>query len=226
LPGALKVVTDPPGLESLKETARLSPEIDPRAERRRQAFVEMAQHAFFDKGFAGTSMSSIAASVGGSKTTLWNYFPSKEALFAAVVDDIVEHYGLALSIELPEDERVEIVLQGFGAALLNTVLSDPVMALHRLVLGEASRFPQLAKVFHDRGARRGQQRLSAYISSAMRRGMLRDGDATIAARQFAGLCLSGSIQLALLGIQEKPEPEMIATEVSDAVNVAIRAWGI
>ena len=32
-------------------------------------------------------MSGIAAALGGSKGTLWNYFPSKEALFAAVVED-------------------------------------------------------------------------------------------------------------------------------------------
>lgn len=38
-------------------------------------------------------MSSIAGQVGGSKTTLWAYFPSKEDLFAAVVDDVVEQYG-------------------------------------------------------------------------------------------------------------------------------------
>jgi TetR/AcrR family transcriptional regulator, mexJK operon transcriptional repressor len=200
-------------------------EVDPRVEQRREAFVRTAQVAFFDKGYAGTSMSSIAARVGGSKTTLWTYFPSKEALFAAVVDDIVEHYGVALSIDLSEDEPVEIVLHRFGAALLNTVLSEPIMALHRLVLGEASRFPQLAEMFHGRGARRGQHRLAAYFEGAMTRGALKHGDATLAARQFAALCLSGSFQLALLGIEKRPSAAVIASEVREAAIVAMKAWG-
>ena len=44
---------------------------------RRKAFVDAAREAFFAHGYAGTTMSSIASAVGGSKTTLWSYFPSK-----------------------------------------------------------------------------------------------------------------------------------------------------
>jgi TetR/AcrR family transcriptional regulator, mexJK operon transcriptional repressor len=199
-------------------------EAELRVVRRRQAFVEVARLTFFDKGFAGTSMSSISARVGGSKTTLWTYFPSKESLFAAVVDDIVERYGIALSIDLAEDEPVELVLHRFGAALLSTVLSDPVIALHRLVLGEASRFPQLAEMFYARGERRGQRKLAAYFEGAMCRGTLRDGDPALAARQFAALCLSGSFQLALLGIEKRPSTEVIASEVRESAFVLMKAW--
>src|SRR3546814_10973530 len=73
---------------------------------RRKAFVDAAREGFFANGYAGTTMSSIASTVGGSKTTLWSYFPSKEALFEAVVDDIVDYYGAALQVELPVDEDV------------------------------------------------------------------------------------------------------------------------
>ena len=199
--------------------------IDSRVEQRREVFVRIARDAFFDKGYAGTSMSSIAACVGGSKSTLWKYFPSKEALFAAVVDDIVERYGVALSIDLLQDEPVELVLHRFGAALLSTVLSEPIMALHRLVLGEACRFPQLAEMFHARGARRGQQRLAAYLEAAMSRGALERSDPALAARHFSALCLSGSFQLALLGIEKRPLAASIDAEVREAVVVAMNAWG-
>jgi TetR/AcrR family transcriptional regulator, mexJK operon transcriptional repressor len=213
------------GSSTAARVTQPSTEVDLRPARRRLAFVQTARHAFLDKGFAGTSMSSIAARVGGSKTTLWTYFPSKEALFAAVIDDIVEHFASALSIELPENEPVEIVLGKFGTALLNTVLSDPIMALHRLVLGEAFRFPQLAEMFHVRGAHRGQQRLAMYIEGAMQRGALGHDDPARAARQFAALCMSGSFQMALLGIQKRPEADVIAAEVRDAVIVVMKAWG-
>lgn len=48
---------------------------------RRKAFIDAARSAFFSQGYARTVMSSIASQVGGSKTTLWSYFPSKEELF-------------------------------------------------------------------------------------------------------------------------------------------------
>src|SRR3546814_13234352 len=76
-------------------------------------------------------MSSIASKVGGSKTTLWTYFPSKEELFAAVVDDIVAQYGDALAIDLPLDEPVPDVLRIFGNLLLTKLTATPILSLFR-----------------------------------------------------------------------------------------------
>src|SRR3546814_17201673 len=84
-----------------------TPALDDAAAARRKAFVDAARELFFANGYAGTTMSSIASKVGGSKTTLWTYFPSMEDLFAAVVDDIVAQYGDALAIDLPIDARSE-----------------------------------------------------------------------------------------------------------------------
>ena len=169
-------------------------------------------------------MSSIAKRVGGSKTTLWSYFPSKESLFAAVVDDVVEQYGVALGVELSIEEPLETVLRRFGFALLKTVLSGPILSLHRLVVGDAARFPELAEMFFERGAKRGHARLARYLGAAMDIGLLRPTDAMVAARQFTGLCLSGCFQSALLGLEEKPPNVSIEFDLENAVNTAVSAW--
>ena len=52
---------------------------------RRGAILDAAEKVFLEEGFAAASMSAIAARVGGSKGTLYNYFKSKEALFEAYV---------------------------------------------------------------------------------------------------------------------------------------------
>ena len=114
--------------------ARSAP--DDAAAARRQAFVDAARELFFANGYAGTTMSAVAGKVGGSKTTLWSYFPSKEELFSAVADDLVEHYGAALQVELPVDEPVPEVLRRFGYVLISTLLSTPLLSLYRLVVGE------------------------------------------------------------------------------------------
>ncbi|ALC14060.1 TetR family transcriptional regulator [Sphingopyxis sp. 113P3] len=194
---------------------------------RRKAFVDAAREAFFANGYAGTTMSSIAGKVGGSKTTLWTYFPSKEALFEAVVDDIVQYYGAALQVELPVDEDVLPVLRRFCRVLVTTLTSDPLLALYQLVIGEARRFPHLAQTFYDRGPRRGKARLAVWITAKMDRGELRRGDPLQAVYHLAGLCQSGLFQFTLLNLAEARRigSDRIEAEIDAALDTFYRAWG-
>lgn len=192
---------------------------------KRRAFVDVAREAFFTSGYGATSMSAIAARVGGSKTTLWTYFPSKEDLFAAVVDDLIERYGRALEVPLDPDDDVREALDRFGLALMDTLHSEPIIDLHRLAIGEASRFPELARSMYERGQRRGKARLAAFIEAAMARGKLRRGDPMMAGRMFAGMLQTGSAQLHMLGMVGAPAPEDRAAEVAAAVDTFMRAWG-
>lgn len=192
---------------------------------RRQAFVDAARAAFFAHGYGNTTMSSIAAKVGGSKTTLWSYFPSKEDLFAAVIDGIVERYSLALTIEFDRAEPVAPVLRRFGHAVMTTILSDQIVALHRLITGEALRFPELGAIFYERGPKRGKARLATFVAAAMADGRLRAGDAMIATRQFSGMIQSGCVQERLLGIAGFGNAETVKRDIDAAVDTFMRAWG-
>ncbi|WP_449472679.1 TetR/AcrR family transcriptional regulator [Sphingobium chungangianum] len=207
----------------MTDSAPLARADDPAIARRR-GFVIAATEAFFARGYGGTTMSSIASDVGGSKSTLWSYFPSKEELFAAVVDDIVERYGEALSVALPPDEPVELVLRRYAHALLSTIYSEPILKLQRLVVGEATRFPHLASLFYERGPRRGKQRLEAYFAALIARGKLRAGDAAIAVDQFAGLCQTGEYQRALLDLGQARDARITERETNLAVTAFLRIW--
>ena len=191
---------------------------------RRKAFVDAARELFFANGYAGTTMSSIASKVGGSKTTLWTYFPSKEELFEAVVDDIVEQYGQALAIELPLDEPVPDVLGRFGNLLMTKLTATPILSLFRLVVGEAERFPHLAETFYERGPRRGKARAADWIGEKMARGELRAGDPMRAVQQFTGLCQSGLYQFAMLNLPESRDLARLHDDVDAAVDAFYRAW--
>ncbi|MGN6692409.1 MAG: TetR/AcrR family transcriptional regulator [Sphingopyxis sp.] len=197
---------------------------DDAATQRRKAFIDAAREAFFANGYAGTTMSSIASKVGGSKTTLWSYFPSKEDLFAAIVDDIVDHYGQVLTLDLPVDRPVPEVLRNFGNVLMTKLTSKPLLSLYRLVVGEADRFPHLAETFYDRGPRRGKARAAEWIAEKMARGELRMGNPMRAVQHFSGLCQSGLYQFAILGLPEGRDLDRLAAEVEDAVETFYRAW--
>lgn len=197
-----------------------------RAETKRAAFVHTAREMFFNLGYAGTSMSGVAAKVGGSKTTLWSYFPSKEALFAAVVDELVERYGRSLDLALDVELELPHALRLFGAAMMGIVMSPPIVALHRLVIGEAGRFPELGALFFERGPGRGKAKLAAWLAHAMDEGEVRRGDARLASNQFSHMCQSGIYQACLLGLQPTATADEIAKDIEAAVDSFVRAWGI
>jgi len=198
--------------------------LDDAAALRRKAFVDAARELFFANGYAGTTMSSIASKVGGSKTTLWSYFPSKEELFEAVVDDIVEQYGQALAIDLPLDEPVSDVLRRFGNLLMTKLTATPILSLFRLVVGEAERFPHLAETFYERGPRRGKARAAVWVGEKMVRGELRMGDPMRAVQQFTSLCQSGLYQFAMLNLPESRDLARLQDDVDAAVDTFYRAW--
>jgi len=191
---------------------------------RRKAFVDAAREAFFAQGYAGTTMSSIAATVGGSKTTLWTYFPSKEELFAAVVEDLLKQYGMPLSKDLPLDEPVAEVLGGYAARLMSMLMSEPMLALYRLVVGEAARFPTLAQTFYELGPKPGKERLGHYFAALMERKVLRRGPPETAVSQFVGLCQPARYQLAILGLGLREDPLPPREELAAAIETFLHFW--
>lgn len=195
-----------------------------RKDQRRQHIVGVARDAFFEAGYGSTTMSAIAMRLGGSKTTLWSYFRSKEDLFSAVVDDLVDQYGAALRMPLPEAGDVPTVLTDLGLILMETLFQPEIVALHRLVAGEAARFPELGRLLFDVGPKRGQERIGAWLSVQMARGLLRPADPIMAAQHFAALCQSGRFQGHLIGALPAPNARERQAEVALAVEAFLGAY--
>ena len=199
-------------------------ELPTRRDQRRDAIIAAAREAFFRNGYAGTAMSSVAAELGGSKTTLWSYFPSKQDLFTAVIDDLVERYGEALQTALTPGADMAVTLRRFAIALMHTVLSPPIVAMHRLVMGEAGRFPELGQLLHARGPGRGKARLAEFFESQIGLGRMRRTNTMQAAEQFSSLCQSGCVQRHMLGDQHVPNAKEIAADVDAALDTFLRAY--
>ena len=191
---------------------------------RRRIILDVAERSFVERGFADTSMSTIAAELGGSKTTLWSYFPSKDALFAAVVDSKIESFQAALDEALIATGGTAVVLSRFGCLFLNKITSASSSALHRLVVAECERFPQIGEAFAIRGPDRVRARLCRYMEEEMAAGRLRKGDALLAARQFLALCQAGFYLDRLWRPTRKGQID-IPSEVRAAVDTFMRAWG-
>jgi AcrR family transcriptional regulator len=195
-----------------------------RREARRETILDVAAQSFLEHGYAGTTMSAIAATLGGSKGTLWSYFPSKEVLFDAVIDRVTETFRAQLSPILHPRDGIETALRRFCLEFLRKVTSPEAIALHRLVIGEANRFPEMGRIFYERAPRQTQRLLAGFLADAMESGLLRREDPLLAARQLTGLCMYGCHQQLLMAAIDSAGPEAIEADVERAMATFLRAY--
>lgn len=187
----------------------------PRKDRKRAEIVAVARELFFREGYAGTSMSQLAAALGGSKTTLYNHFPSKEELLLAVVGDVVE--------PKPDDydQSTEPVdfrewLAWFGVATVKKVASYNYVSLQRLAAAEALRFPEIGNAFYE-ATRPGYEMGAGLFAEAMNKGVLRRADPLLAVEHFLELCGGWMLRRVIWNIQPPPTHVEIEANVRDAV---------
>ncbi|MFA5495905.1 MAG: TetR/AcrR family transcriptional regulator [Porticoccaceae bacterium] len=193
---------------------------------RRQRILKVALEAFLETGYADTSMATIAARVGGSKGTLYNHVKTKEELFLACIEDFVATHSKQALSTIDSGGRVEDVLIRFCRFFLTVITSKTDIALNRLVIAEADRFPAIGSAFFTSVPGLGIQRLADYLEDAMARGELRRENPIRAARILLGLCQSGTYQEVLFNVAPSPGPRQIATETKAVVEAFMRLYGV
>jgi AcrR family transcriptional regulator len=187
-----------------------------RRDLKRDAILEVARAVFTEEGFAAASMSVIAARVGGSKGTLYNYFKSKEELFSAYVR---EECGRFADEMFALDEHRDVVsrLTAIGTRFLGHLLSERSVRTYQLVVAEVHRTPELARAFYDAGPAVGLQRLTQVLEEARSNGEIAADDCGIAAQQFMSLC-KGTVHFRYsMNLVERPGEAEIVTIVDEAV---------
>lgn len=191
---------------------------------RYKVIVQIATRYFIEHGYNGTTMSGIAGALGGSKGTLWSYFPSKQQLFIAVIDRMTTEFQNEMTQILKPGSNIEQTLFKFCRELVTRITSSDALALYRLVLSESSRFPEIGKVFFERGPARIHKLLADFLGSAMDQQSLCVVDPARAAHQLIRLCTSGSRQDRILGIVERVTSAEIELDVTIAMDIFLRAY--
>jgi AcrR family transcriptional regulator len=179
---------------------------------------------FSEVGYAASSMSSIAARLGGSKATLYKYFPSKEELFAASLEDLIASHAGELMLPAGGGEDLEKTLTQFCRKITAAMVSPPLLALFRLVVAESPRFPELGKAYYDKVVNPGRQRIAAFLQSWIDRGLLKPVDPLLAAAQLVALCRSDGYSRALANLAPPPSAAQLTAEADAAVAVFLAAF--
>ncbi len=182
----------------------------PRALLKREQILHGAQRLFLARGYTGTSTDAIAKAAGISKETLYAYYPNKEALFAAVLQhvmDVLEDGQQFKEIEhtmLDSSDAFRQALIHLAQRILSSAMQPDYLALVRIVLAESMRVPQLGSLFRSSIPIRGQAYLSALLEHARQRQLIEVEDVQVAAHMFIGSLLSYIIFDGLVLTDEAP----------------------
>jgi len=174
------------GRPSRLESAQLSDRI-----------LDVATALFLGDGFGATSIEAVARRAGISKRTFYHRFRGKEVLFEAVVRRLIERWTPPLDATLFEGSSLADTLRRAGEYMLGVALTPEALALHRVVIAEATRFPGLARILHELGAATGIERIARVLEPRIASGELRAMDPQFAAEQFILMVVSGPRRRAL-----------------------------
>ena len=189
-----------------------------------ESILAAAKRTFLAAGFGAVSMDTIAREAGVSKATVYAHFAGKEELFGAVIGRECERYFARFSARELDPRDVRASLTVLGRRFLELVLSPDAIALHRIILGEVTRFPVLGDVFWRSGPERERVQIEAFLQSAAASGALLLSNSRLAAEQFISL-VRGEIQLRqLLRLEAEAGQPEIHTAVEGAVDTFIQAF--
>lgn len=196
-----------------------------KTETKRQAILDVAADLFRESGFERASMSELCLRVGGSKATLYNYFSSKEEVFAEVLMQATEAQFQATHEALdPTLQDITQAFERFGQGLLILLYSPQVQAARRLVVSEIVR-SDLGRTCYERGHARSTVEVAEFLQQAMDQGKLRQADPRIAGLHLKGLLEAEWIDRFMFQMLDQVDPQQIAASVKRAVAVFMAAYG-
>ena len=185
---------------------------------RRDRIIAAAARVFFEKGFSRTSMDDVLGAVGGSKRTLYQYFPGKEELFTAVITSVSDRTLSAFHPHPVGDLRQTLV--DLGTRYLGMLVSPEGLAVYRAMISEAPYLPDLANAFFEMGPRRVTDALVEVFAAHNGAGRARIAHPDQAAEQFVGM-MRGNLHLAALMRNEVASPDQIARVIEGAVRTLL-----
>jgi AcrR family transcriptional regulator len=154
-----------------------------RKEARPREILRAALETFADKGFAATRLEDVAARAGVGKGTLYLYFSSKEELLKAVVrEGLLPNIARAERLAADHGRSCAELLRLLFELAARRIARSRLSAIPKLVLAEASNFPDLARFYLDEVIHRGFALLGGIVRRGIERGEFRPVDVQHTAR--------------------------------------------
>lgn len=181
--------------------------------------LEGARTVFLRDGYEGASMDAIAREAGVSKATLYSYFPDKRMMFIEVFrGELIREAadaGALIDVDLPVRQILPFVVQIMAAHRISPL----GLRMFRIGVGEAERFPELAREYYQSGPLLWRQKLVRYLERGVERRELAIADVELAADQLIALSATAIHDRALFLGSDAVDPEMVREVAEAAVRL-------
>ncbi|MHA7305683.1 TetR/AcrR family transcriptional regulator [Arthrobacter sp. TMN-49] len=163
-----------------------------RGEEKRQQILDAALTLFVANGYVGTSTDQIAAASSVSKQTIYKYFADKEGLFTALITDVSDRIHNPFD-ELTDAMRsapdAETAIKLLAEQFTRSIMNPRVQEIRRLVLAEATRFPDLGRLYWQRGFERVLKSVTNCLRLVAERELMSISQPSVAAQHLTGMLL-------------------------------------
>ncbi|MFI2230433.1 TetR/AcrR family transcriptional regulator [Nocardia testacea] len=185
------------------------------AQEKRAQIVTAATALFLELGYDRTSLARIAESSGVSRATLFKQFPSKAALFDAIV---AESWSTGDEEDPPPAGNIVEGLGIIGRRYAELLGRPQMTDLFRIVIAELPRFPELADAQFSHGKMPYFESVRSYLLAEHEAGTVRVEDVDLATTQFLGMISNYIFWPTLL----VPGWEVSAERVAQVVDESVR----
>src|SRR5580698_6404121 len=155
--------------------------------RTRQAILDAALQVFAEKGYFGSSLRDIATAVGVRESALYNYFPSKEGLFEALILADQQSKAECLSAVMADPiTDVRVTLTRFVVLALEQFATPHQQQLFRILMSDGIRLARDSRINLFERMSGGQARLHELMRQLVQNRWLRAADPQLLAMEFMG----------------------------------------
>src|SRR5258707_5653388 len=199
-----------------------------RAQQTRERLRAAAHRLFLQQGYLATSVDAILAEAGvSSKETLYRHYANKEALFVDVLSHLtLEQPGFSQKLAaLPRSNDLQSLRQArtkLSREILSMMNQPGYLALVRIIIAEAPRFPQLGPLFFSTVPQRGLTIIAALLRAAREQQIIADVDFDAVTHALLGGLLTYAIMnLLLAGEKAQPPPLDRADAIVEVIMRAL-----
>jgi AcrR family transcriptional regulator len=194
------------------------------AEKRRQAMIDAAYALFVEKGYATVTVDEIIKISGGSKSTLYNLFGSKDGILKAVTETLADKMLTEIELESSSQKPPREELSRIALSLSKLILSSEAINQYRLAVANAITFPDMAMLWYESGPKTTIEGVAKYLKKATAAGRLKVRNPMQAAQFFLGMIFFKDNITMSIGAEAPLESEINAV-VTEAVEVFLAAYG-
>jgi TetR/AcrR family transcriptional regulator, mexJK operon transcriptional repressor len=186
--------------------------------------LDVATELLLTEGYGATSIEAVAKRARISKRTFYHRFQNKAELFGAVVHRLVERLRPPNDGQLFEGGAFEDILERIALVVVHAALSPQVLALQRVIIAEATRFPELAAVLNEQGTRREAiDRVAAVLERQARAEQITLESSQFAAEEFLQMVVSGP-QRRAFGLGTPLSHDELDRWARAAVKLFLNGW--